>query len=224
MNRYVIGFSKSGFIKYTSHLDMLRFFKRALKKADIRLEYSQGFNPHPKMGFAQPLSLGYTSKCELLEIETKEKYDINDIKQRLDNIMTEGIKITFVRELKENIKSIAANVSGANYIVYMPVKSDSRDFDAVLQDYLSQDRIIGLKKQKKTKKLVETDIKSKIRKISIIPNEHLILNMNLDCGSNSNLSPELVISTFMDFAQLPIERYDVEVERTSMEFENNLKF
>ena len=50
MSRYAVKFTKNGFLKYTSHLDMLRLFKRIIKRADIRLKYSQGFNPHPKMG------------------------------------------------------------------------------------------------------------------------------------------------------------------------------
>ena len=66
MNRYVMKFYKDGYVKYTSHLDLLRIFKRSFKKTGLALQYSQGFNPHPKMGFAQPLSLVYTSKCELI--------------------------------------------------------------------------------------------------------------------------------------------------------------
>ena len=66
-NKYVLKFTKDGYAKYTSHLDLLRFFKRAFRKSGIALSYSQGFNPHPKLGFAQPLSLGYASSCELLE-------------------------------------------------------------------------------------------------------------------------------------------------------------
>ena len=68
--RYVLKFTKSGYVKYISHLDLLRLFKRAFKKTGLTLKYSQGFNPHPKMGFAQPLSLGYSSICELIEYET----------------------------------------------------------------------------------------------------------------------------------------------------------
>ena len=58
MSRYVIKFSKEGNIRYISHLDLLRLFKRSFKRVGIKLQYSQGFNPHPKMSFAQPLSLG----------------------------------------------------------------------------------------------------------------------------------------------------------------------
>lgn len=67
MNRFVLEFSKQGYIKYISHLDMLRLFKRTFKRAGIPLDYSKGFNPHPRMSFAQPLSLGYTSKQELIK-------------------------------------------------------------------------------------------------------------------------------------------------------------
>ena len=64
MYKYTIVFSKTGLVKYISHLDMLRLFKRAFRRAGIELAYSQGFNPHPKMGFAQPLSLGYEAEAE----------------------------------------------------------------------------------------------------------------------------------------------------------------
>ena len=93
MNRYIIRFSKEGYIKYTSHLDMLRLFKRAFKRSRILLEHSQGFNPHPKMGFVQPLSLGYTSKCELLEFETTKDFDPAEIKERLAGVMPEGVEL-----------------------------------------------------------------------------------------------------------------------------------
>ena len=70
MSRYVVKFYKEGVLRYISHLDLLRLFKRSFKRVDIKLQYSQGFNPHPKMSFAQPLSLGYDSRGEYLEIET----------------------------------------------------------------------------------------------------------------------------------------------------------
>ena len=82
-NRYVIKFSKMGYVKYTSHLDLLRTFKRAFKKTQLGLRYSQGFNPHPKMGFAQPLSLGYASRCELIEFELSEPCETAEILRRM---------------------------------------------------------------------------------------------------------------------------------------------
>ncbi|MBR4019865.1 MAG: TIGR03936 family radical SAM-associated protein [Firmicutes bacterium] len=218
-NKYVIKFAKEGYIKYTSHLDMLRLFKRAFKKCGIRLAHSQGFNPHPKMGFAQPLSLGYTSRCELLEIETVESQSTADLKDRLASMMPMGVEILAVAPLNIKAKSLAGVVDEALYKVVFPVDTTSADFVRIVADYLSQNEILAEKRQKKTKKMATVDIRGKIRKIAVGEGESLTLMMNLDCGSISNLSPEQVIASFVKFAALPIDRYDIEVERLDIMYD-----
>ena len=218
-NKYVIQFAKEGYIKYTSHLDMLRLFKRAFKKCGIRLAHSQGFNPHPKMGFAQPLSLGYTSRCELLEIETVDSQSTSDLKEKLGSMMPMGVEILAVAPLSIKAKSLAGVVDEALYKVVFPVDGASADFEKVVSDYLAQEEILAEKRQKKTKKMATVDIRKKIRKIAVGEGEKLTLMMNLDCGSISNLSPEQVIASFVQFAQLPIDRYDIEVERLEIMYD-----
>lgn len=93
-NRYVIKFSKTGYVKYTSHLDLLRMFKRAFKKADLGLSYSQGFNPHPKMSFAQPLSLGYAGRSELIELETARPHQTAEILRAMQGQMPQGLRFS----------------------------------------------------------------------------------------------------------------------------------
>lgn len=224
MNRYVIRFSKEGYIKYTSHLDMLRLFKRAFKKTRILLEHSQGFNPHPKMGFAQPLSLGYTSKCELLEFETAKEFDPAEIKERLTAVMPEGVELIDCKKLETPVKSLASAVTEAEYEVVFPVPADRPKYVQLVRDYLGQDQIIAEKRQKKTKKMVAVDIKGKIRDMALSAGEKLTLHMKLDSGSNSNLSPEQVIASFLAFTGLDVKRYDVEVERTEINFDSKLQF
>ena len=96
--KYVIRFQKTGVICYTSHLDIMKVFKRSFKRAGIRLAYSQGFNPHPKMGFAQPLSLGYESMDEYIEFETVDEilaaeYDGFKIADVIESLSDEDIYI-----------------------------------------------------------------------------------------------------------------------------------
>lgn len=217
-NRYGITFTKEGYIRYTSHLDMLRLFKRACKKLQIQLAYSQGFNPHPKMGFAQPLSLGYTSRCELLELETTKPYDTQELQRLLTGVMPEGVEILACEMLPSEGKSLASAVAEAVYLVRFPLDADSA-YEEQVKAYLAQKEIPAEKRQKKTKKLVTVDIRSKIRAIAVIPAEKLTLRMDLDCGSASNLSPEQVISTFCTFAKLNVNRYDIEVEREAIIFD-----
>lgn len=220
MSRYAVKFTKNGFLKYTSHLDMLRLFKRIIKRADIRLKYSQGFNPHPKMGFAQPLSLGYESMCELLEIETSTDYMCEDIRERLSSRLPEGISVKAVRLLSDNGKSLAASCFAAEYFIAVPVdESFSGKEKKLTQDYLSQKEIMVFKKQKKSKEMKEINIRGKIRDMDVtFVDNNYIMTITVDCGSESNLSPELVISSFLDFSGINTERSEIEVMRRKLLF------
>lgn len=224
-NKYVLKFSKDGYAKYTSHLDLLRFFKRAFRKSGIALSYSQGFNPHPKLGFAQPLSLGYSSSCELLEFTTDIPYDTEAIYGMLKDMMPEGLNILWCKELDDNIKSLAAIADYAVYEVTIPYVLSADKLAELSAGYLAQDEILAMKRQKKDKKLVSVNIKHMIRNFEAIAKEdEIVLKLLLDCGSISNCSPELVIASFCEYAKIDIPRYAMEVERQVLGFSGNLVF
>lgn len=219
MTQYAVKFSKQGYICYTSHLDLLRLFKRAFKKAGIRLAYSQGFNPHPKMGFAQPLSLGYSSIGEYLEFETQEPYNTSILLSLLKDQMPEGITLTSCEKM-DNKKSLAARTYEAHYIIGIPMgKTLEKDINEILADFLAQEQIIVPKRQKKSKKTKDVDIKDKIRVLNgVTEGENLILTAILDSGSESNLSPELVIQALVKFMEISTDRSEMDVMRTRIVF------
>ncbi|MDD4201138.1 MAG: TIGR03936 family radical SAM-associated protein, partial [Eubacteriales bacterium] len=116
--KYIINFKKTGVICYTSHLDILKVFKRSFKRAGIKLAYSQGFNPHPKIGFAQPLSLGYEAYDEYMEFETADDYDGNGsvtLLESLKTIMPDGLTLVSIREASELKKTLASMTVAAEY-------------------------------------------------------------------------------------------------------------
>ena len=218
MYKYAIRFSKDGMVRYTSHLDLFRLFKRAFRRTGIGIRYSQGFNPHPKMGFAQPLSLGYAADGEYLEFESDESISGKRLLTDLQRNLPEGVTVTAVMQIPEGQKSMAASVEAAEYAVDYPLPFDAVDADAMISGYLSQPEILAKKRQKKTRKLKEVDIKSKIREIRAERGEdgHLRLILVLDCGSASNLSAELVIQTFGPFASINCERRELSVRRRKL--------
>lgn len=223
-DRYLIKFSKNGYIKYTSHLDLLRIFKRAFKKTGLALRYSQGFNPHPKMGFAQPLSLGYSGKCELIEFELNAPHDEKEILEKMQQEMPEGIQLTACVPLGQEVKPLAACADAALYKIWIPTELEENALKSKMEEYLSQGEITAMKRQKKTKKLQEVDIRHRIRSCEIAKlGEFAMLHALLDCGSQSNCSPELVISSFCKFAGIDTPRYEIEVEREKLFFTNNLQ-
>lgn len=218
MVKYAICFSKYGAIRYTSHLDLFRLFKRAFRRTGIAIRYSQGFNPHPKMGFAQPLSLGYTAEGEYIEFETEQPISTRLLKEELKKNLPEGVGILQVVLIPEGQKSMAASVEAAEYTVDYPIPYDAVDADQLVSDYLAQPEILAMKRQKKTKALKEVDIRSKIRSVSAEKNAdgNLRLILHLDCGSASNLSPELVIQSFAGFASINCERWELAVCRRKL--------
>ena len=217
-NKYCLTFKKEGYAIFTSHLDMQRLFKRAFKRAGIEIAYSHGYNPHPLMSFVQPLSLGYSSVCEMLEFRTKESYIPEFITAELAGVMPEGIVVTECVRLEDGKKALASRCCAAVYEIVIPLgdavseKAGSID----LGSFLAQDEIIVTKRNKK-KKLVETDIKEKIQSLetSFVDN-NLILTTKLDAGSDSNLSPELLLKAFLPFFGIKADRSEIEISRLEL--------
>lgn len=226
MNRYVIKFSKDGVIRYISHLDLLRLFKRSFKRVDVRLQYSQGFNPHPKMSFAQPLSLGYAASAEYLEFDTTEPYATDQIIERLNSVMPEGIHVFACEELPVGGKTLAALTEAADYELLIPCDGSFQgDVEASAKRYMEQEHIKVVKHQKKTGKDIEVDVRPMIHEMnSKVYDNNIMLTTKLAAGSTANLSPEIVLSTFCDFAGIRYDRAEVLIHRTEIYFqktENN---
>ncbi len=230
--KYVIRFQKTGVICYTSHLDIMKVFKRSFKRAGIKLAYSQGFNPHPKMGFAQPLSLGYESLDEYIEFETADAasmsgaataVDKEEILEKMRELMPGGLELLSIEEARHN-KTLAANTIAAEYVIEIPLPEkrpagwplDAREmWDA----YMGQEEILTLKKQKKKKEPVTVNIRPKIQEMEFKPSEEFLrIEALLDSGSDSNLSPELVIATVLEKFDLNVPRSDIRVVRKKIHF------
>ena len=225
MPRYIAQFEKGGYTKYISHLDLLRVFKRAFKVMGLDIRYSNGYNPHPKMSFAQPLSLGYSSLCEYLEFETITPHDPESLKEDLAKNLPRDLAITELFQFDSEVKTLAAESDACEYRIFVPFEGTEEEFRDLFTSYMAQDRITALKKMKKTKTLEEVDIKDKIRSWKVsMEGDNAVIDCILDSGSHSNLSPELVIKSFLDFSKLPLMRWDLEVQRVQQFFTDRIRF
>lgn len=222
VNRYVIKFSKDGVLRYISHLDLLRLFKRSFKRVGVKLQYSQGFNPHPKMSFAQPLSLGYAASAEYLEFDTTEPYNTDEIIEKVNSVLPEGIRVFACEELPVGGKTLAALTEAADYEVIIPVEEGYPGaIEEKTRKYIAQEQIQVTKHQKKTGKDIEVDIKPMILEMAgMVDDNNIMLTLRLAAGSTSNLSPEIVLSSFCDFAGVTYDRAEVLIRRTEIIFHN----
>ncbi len=220
MSRYMIKFSKEGIIRYISHLDLLRLFKRSFKRMEIRLEHSKGFNPHPKMSFAQPLSLGYFSSAEYLEFETSEAYPPECILEKIRMAMPEEIEILLCDELPPGGKTLAARTESADYEIKIPLEIPAEfDLEKNIRGYVSQDQILVSKHQRKTGKEIVIDIKPMLHRMEgHIDNNLITLTIKIAAGSTANLSPEIVLTDFVKYTKLQFDRTEASIRRTELYF------
>ena len=222
----MLKFTKEGMLRYTSHLDMVRMFKRAFSRSGLRLAYSEGFNPHPKMSFAQPLSLGYASIGEWLEFETLEDLTSEEIIQRLSNQLPEGMRLIEAMPMTREEKSLASRCTAAEYVIVIPLHDASETEGAQARhthteidgaSFLAQEELIVAKKSKKGAP-VNVDIRGMIRWLRVdVDDTNIIMSTSLDAGSQSNLSPELLIRAFLDHYGLKVPRERIDVLRTELE-------
>ncbi len=219
MAKYYLVFAKVGDMKYISHLDLLRLFKRAFKVANIKLIHSEGFNPHPRLAFGQPLSLGYESLEEWLEFETKESFDVKTIKDCLSAQLPKGIHIGEVTPAPKNRKSLAASCYEADYIITIPLENGVLDVPRLEELFMKRSEILVNKESKKSKEIKSIDIRPMIGSLKLEKVDHnLIMSTTLDAGSNSNLSPELLLQGFLSFSQISTPRHEIDVMRTKLRF------
>lgn len=185
-------YKKMGRAKYISHLDMVRVFNRVFRRANIPVAYSEGFNPHPKISFALPLSVFYESECEILIFSVTEDLQPEELLSRFDKAMPEGLEIIEVCPGKPGVKRL----SYCLYNVYAPLPSP-RELDS----FLSLGSIVVPKKTKSGIK--DTDIRGDIADIKI---EDGFMSMLLSAGSSANLKPDVVITAMNKY----IENYNAD--------------
>lgn len=101
-------FEKTGTAVYISHLDLMRLFQRAFKRAGLSLTHSHGFNPRPSVSIAMPMSLGMESQCELLDFDLEERPESLDlICQKLNDALIPGVRVRKVYEGGQKLKNLA---------------------------------------------------------------------------------------------------------------------
>lgn len=203
-------FSKGKEVKYISHLDLQRAFQRALRRAEIDIAYSQGFNPHPKTSFAMALSVGMTSDGEYVDVELNNWQEEEELMKKLNSALPKGIQITDCIISDEDHSSLMSTIQMGLYRVGIYSKRiiDNGEMNKKIKEFLSQDQI----KEERTNKRgnrTERDIKPLIRSIKVLSMKEGIINleMQLATGSQHNVKPEIVIEKLIIYGE-PFIIYD----------------
>lgn len=205
-----IKFRKYGIMRFIGHLDVMRFFQKAMRRAGIPIAFTGGYSPHMIMSFAQPLGVGVTSDGEYLDIELKEAVDCAKAARRLNEAMVEGIDVVNMVPIPEDKKCSGMTiVAAASYRVTLLESAKSAEitkeipasWKTKIEEFMGQENIVVLKKTKRSE--TETDIKPMIYQMQWNVDG---IELFLAAGSEQNLKPDLVMGAFIGFVGEEPER------------------
>lgn len=149
-----IYFDKEGDMKYISHLDTIRFLERLFKKADIKVKFSEGFHPRPKMSFGNPVSLGVEAYNEVMDLELAVEMDNDELLAKMNEFCPEGITFKSIEDVPRKA-SITADFEIMKYEIRGEAETIKKIADVLAQDEIIEERI-------KRRKLQKRDLKEKL--------------------------------------------------------------
>lgn len=208
-----IKFSKQGVMKFIGHLDVMRYFQKAIRRAGIPIAFTEGFSPHMVMSFASPLGLGLTSDGEYLDIEVLHSIPSDEAVRRLNQVMVEGMKVISYRQIPDGKANNAmALVDAADYtIAFREGYEPEAGWEEKLQKFYGQSSITVLKTTKKGEKQVE--IRPLIHRLEVCDGK---IFMQLSAGSTDNLKSELVMEAFFSYLGKEFSDFALQINREEL--------
>lgn len=220
MSSIRIWFTRGDEVKYISHLDLMKAFERALRRSNIPVAYTQGFNPHHKIVFGLPLSVGVTSEAEYADIELERPMSSSEFVDTLNKQLPRGLRILKARR-KETKDNIMAKVVLASYRILACVDCDTGNGETDIDEITKQvtkfmsNEVLKVKRQSK-RGLREIDIRPLVHKLDVVSADSLALDTGgnerlycftalLSAGSKANLKPELLMQAFSDITGTGID-------------------
>ena len=160
MCKIICKYSKTGYLKYISHLDVLRFIQRSVKRAGIKAKYSEGFNPHMKTSFGYPLSLGIESIGEYFELELNENIEPELFKDKMNSVMPKEMQI-IKADYSNDAESLMKRCAYARYLINIEPSIDVNKLNEYFEEMLTEGVIYKRQKMNKKNKLVTKELNTK---------------------------------------------------------------
>jgi radical SAM-linked protein len=202
--RIRITFTKQGALRYTGHLDLHKLWERAARRAELPLAYSQGFHPQPKMNMAAALPLGFSSRCEVMDMRLEHDISLSDLPTRLNSTLPAGLQVINVEQVDERAPALQTQVVAAEYEVTLTEPAHESDLKRKIDSVMEFETIPRERRGKMY------DLRPLIEQM-YLPSDGKIL-MRLAAREGATGRPEEVL----DVLGIPFE--ETRIERTRLIF------
>ena len=187
--RILITFGKFSALKYTSTLDVAKVWERVLRRAELPILYTQGFNTRPRIQLASALPLGITSECEILDVSLREEIQLEGLKETILSVSPQGLEIYHIEEILPNSPALQQRVSRASYRVQFSDPINRAEIEGKIETMLASERIIKEYTRKNRKNYL--DLRPLIYAVYLDENDHLIAD--LSAGDRGNVRIEDIL-------------------------------
>jgi len=208
--RILITFSKLGALRYTGHLDLHKLWERAARRAELPLAYSQGFHPQPKMNIAAALPLGFSSRCEVLDMRLEHEISLDGLREKLQATLPTGIQVMNVESIDERAPTLQTQVLSAEYEVSLPSPSTSLRTDFGSEVKRKIESVLESESIVRTRRGKEYDLRPLIEALDLVDGK---IFMKLAAREGATGRPEEVLDV------LGIAFEDTRIERTRLIFQ-----
>ena len=211
--RIRVTFAKNGALRYVGHLDLHKMWERVTRRASLSLAYSQGFHPSPKIQLAAALPLGFSSRCELVDLWVEGETDLSRLPGDLQEAVPPGLRILNVAEVEEKSPPLQTQILSAEFEAVLSGEKNRSDLDKKLSTVLHAD---SLPRERRGKAY---DLRPLIEELKLIDPDadgHPRLFMRLSAREGATGRPEEVL----DALGLPLD--GIHTERTRLIFKENV--
>jgi len=208
--RYRSRFSKTGRMRYLGHLDLTRLLLRALRRAGIRLVYSRGFNPKPRVGFSPALPMGVSSEAEYLDFETRDRLDTDQVLGQVNPVLPRGIRFDALREIPRQVPALGEAIQAARY----RIQSDNGiDFPQAIDSFRRRSKVT-VSRTRKNGTVQSFELAEEILELEPLGERVARMTLAMRSGRGS-VRPEEATREIFGTAELSVTREDLLVDWNS---------
>ena len=219
MKKLRLALNKGEELRFLSHLDYAQAVERMIRRAGIKMAYSEGFNPHMKISFSSALALGVTAAAEYIDMDVLEEDSLESIMERLNRVAPPGLEVLGGKEMPEKVKKMMAICNFAIYEVTGPVTDENADWDALLKPFNEASEISY---EKVTPKKTRTiDVKEFVKEpiVASVKDGMVTLIMGIGIYPQGTIKPSEVWNLGKDQYNWPITT-GYEIHRKAIMVEN----
>jgi len=197
-------FRKGERVRHISHLDVLRYWERAIRRADLPLLYSQGFTPHPKIAFAAPLPLGFIGEGEILEVLLAERVSLEAFAADLSPQTTPDLDLREASEVALGLPALPTLLRWADY--RLPLDGITPEHAVESVNAFLATETFPWRQEREGKKAREYDLRAGVASLSVDATaERVAVDARLSCGQELTVRPEQLVAAL--FPTATVERY-----------------